>query len=175
MKNERVMIFIDYSNVFKSADRFKKGLRIDLNKLRKELSGNRILMRTYFYGAESLDPEILKHQKKFHYNLRRMGFHITTKPLRLRDGRKPVEKGVDTCLVSDILWLAFVDAYDTAIIVSGDEDFRDVVDKVKLLGKKIEIASFTNSITLRFKFTADKFMNLDSMVDKIEKKTYRNS
>ena len=45
-------------------------------------------------------------------------------------------------MVSD----AYENAYDTAILVSGDGDFVPVIKKMKYLGKKIELWAFEYSL-----------------------------
>jgi ribosomal protein S15P/S13E len=58
-----------------------------------------------------------------------------------------VEKGVDT------------DNFDTAILVSGDEDFAILVENIKDLGKHVEVANLGGSYVLRQ--SADKYVLID--------------
>ncbi len=54
---ERVMIFVDGSNVFKSIGNLNRErgteFRIDYLKLRDYLANGRNLVRTYYYGSEN--------------------------------------------------------------------------------------------------------------------------
>ncbi len=52
------------------------------------------------------------------------------------------EKMVDTSLVADLISLAAQNAYDTAVVFSGDADFAPGLDAVHRLGKKVWIATF---------------------------------
>jgi uncharacterized LabA/DUF88 family protein len=54
---------------------------------------------------------------------------------------------------------AFKDNYDTAILISGDEDFTVLVDTVKDLGKHVEVANLGGSYMLRQ--AADKYILID--------------
>ena len=64
---ERVMIFIDGSNVFRSLHNFNvqntDAFKIDYIKLRDELCSGRNLIRAYYYGSE--DPSRGMHRKVF--------------------------------------------------------------------------------------------------------------
>lgn len=53
-----------------------------------------------------------------------------------------IEKGIDILLATDMVSLAFRNAYDTAILVSGDSDYVPVVKEIQELGKRVENASF---------------------------------
>lgn len=59
------------------------------------------------------------------------------KPLKLE-----VEKGVDAALVTDLLWLAFQDLYDLAIVVSSDADLIAGIERTQLTGRKVVNARF---------------------------------
>lgn len=47
------------------------------------------------------------------------------------------EKGVDAAIVTDILSLAWQDAYDIAVLVTSDADFIPAVEKVQERGLKV--------------------------------------
>lgn len=66
--------------------------------------------------------------------------------------------------------LAEEDAYDKAVLVSGDEDFVDAVLKLKLLGKGIEIWSFKGSLShnLKEKPGEENIHYLDDIIEKIK-------
>jgi len=79
-------------------------------------------------------------------------------------------------LVTDMLSMAFKNAYDVAILVSGDNDYVGAVEEIKRLGKRVEIASFEHNIKDNTKFIspdlkmiADKFISLDQLKDQIKK------
>ncbi len=58
-----------------------------------------------------------------------------------------------------MLSFAFSDTYDTAILVSGDEDFMVIVEKIKELGKHVEVANLGGSYFL--KQAADRYIMID--------------
>jgi uncharacterized LabA/DUF88 family protein len=52
------------------------------------------------------------------------------------------EKGVDTRIVTDMISLAWANAYDVAVIVSSDRDFVPVAEFLQTKGIKVIHASF---------------------------------
>jgi uncharacterized LabA/DUF88 family protein len=53
-----------------------------------------------------------------------------------------VEKGVDTAIATDMIRLAWEDAYDIAVLASLDADFIPAVDFLDQKGKKVIQAGF---------------------------------
>lgn len=52
------------------------------------------------------------------------------------------EKAVDTSIVADMILLAVRDAYDVAVLFSGDQDLTPALDAVHGLGKRAWVATF---------------------------------
>lgn len=80
-------------------------------------------------------------------------------------------KGVDVALATDVLLYGLTDAYDVAILVSGDNDFVPVVKKLKDRKPqlRVEIAQFENAVGYEMRETADKFYPFDKDYTKIGK------
>ena len=53
-----------------------------------------------------------------------------------------VEKGIDTALATDMIRLAWEDAYDVAVLVSSDRDFVPVAEFLHVKGRKVIHAAF---------------------------------
>ena len=166
MPPERIAIFIDGSYVFHISQRFRQGWRIDYYKLVATLTGSsRQLVRTYFYTSIAVPPS--PAQVRFHHALSNLGFTVVTRPLRpRRDGW--MEKGIDVALVTDFVGLAFRNAYDTAVLVSGDSDYVGTVEEVKRLGKKVEVAAFDSGVAAELKASADRYISLETIAESIE-------
>lgn len=158
MENERVMVFIDGGNLYagvKFGLNLKKSVNID--SLVKKLVSGRRLVRAYYYTTPSPRPNSL--QGKAHQRfLDKLGW---IENLQLRRGRilprthviecpkceasfeykVYTQKGVDTRIAVDMVTLAVRDAYDTAILVSGDSDLAEAVDYIReQTNKKVENA-----------------------------------
>ena len=72
-------------------------------------------------------------------------------------------------LVTDLIAFAFRNAYDTAILVSGDYDFLEAIRIVMSLGKKVEVAMFSHAINSELRSAADRFIALEALADKIKR------
>ena len=164
---EKVMVFIDGSNLFWSCRRhpIDPTFRLDVIKLIEKLVRDRFLVRPYYYSAIGVPPSV--GQVKFHHKLSYSGITVVTRPLRRR-GATWTEKGVDVALVTDLLAMAYRNVYDVAIIVSGDKDFEGAIDEVKRLGKRVEVACFNHVISEDLKMKADRFIPLDDLGDDIK-------
>ena len=165
MINERLIIFIDGSNVYKEADRFKKNYQVNYEKLVEMLAVGRQLIRPYFYSSTLIESP--KDDTNFFDMLQCRGFKTIIKPIR-EIGEKRTEKGVDVALATDLLSLAYNNAYDTAILVTGDGDLCDVVRRVQALGKRVEVAFFKRSLAWSLLKECDKTTYLDDIWEKIE-------
>jgi len=73
---------------------------------------------------------------------------------------KIVEKGVDVALASEMIYLAYQDAYDTAILVSADGDYVQAVEIVKRAGKHVENAFFEKAPNIHLRNVCDYFVPL---------------
>ena len=97
------------------------------------------LVRTYYYDAIHLptEPEF-KDQNEFFKNLQKSLESFEIKLGRLIKGKELKQKGVDVLLSIDLVTKAFLDHYDLAVLVAGDDDFVDAVKIVKdYAGKKV--------------------------------------
>ncbi len=168
MAEERVAIFIDGSNLYNCLKQEFGKANINLEKLTQELVGTRKLIRTYYYNAplpqanNTDEKQRATSQQRFFESLRRIPY------LELRLGRlerrdnSMVEKGVDIKIAVDMLRLAYSNAYDTAILVSGDGDFADAVQAVKDTGKHVENSSVKTCQSFHLRQTCDRFILMDS-------------
>ena len=179
---DRVMIFIDGSNLFRTFKRFRPDIHYNIRKLVNLLTKDRKLVRPYYFGSIRLPPEAGKI--KFYDGIRYEGIDVTTRPLKTRsvacecpkckhqwNETTEVEKGVDVALVTKMLSFGFKDTYDVAILVSGDADYIDAVEQIRNLGKRVEIAAFKGALApgLRKIADVDGFIALDDIADKIKK------
>jgi uncharacterized LabA/DUF88 family protein len=184
------MVFIDGSNIlWGSKDR---GFKVDHGKMVDVLVGpNRRVIRPYFFCSEGSPP--FPEQIKFQEALKFKGFEVVSKPLRFRQfyakevgtGNRVFverwgEKGVDVSLVTYMLSMGWKNAYDTALLIGGDEDYLPAIKEIKAIPKRIEVAAFSDTDTStppKFKSTinremrmiADRFYPLETFRTAIEK------
>jgi uncharacterized LabA/DUF88 family protein len=167
---KRICIFIDGSNLYFALKRNSKMTRVDYYQLSLALSGqDRQLVRTYYYNAvfDAVQfPDKAKSQQSFLDSLDRTPYL----DLRLgrivqnREGHR-VEKGVDVRMASDMVYYAARNFFDTAVIVTEDQDFAPAVALVKEFGKHVELAVFPDAQNKEMVRVADKVLNLEDIVN----------
>jgi len=143
--------------------------RVDYYQLSLALAGDsRKLVRTYYYNAvfdTNHFSEKAKSQQSFFDSLDRTPY------LELRLGRiiqnregHRMEKGVDVLMAGDMVYYAARNFYDTAIVVTEDQDFSPAMNLVKELGKQVELAVFPDAQSREMIRAADKIVSLDEVV-----------
>ncbi len=80
-------------------------------------------------------------------------------------------KGDDIYLATDLVSMAYEDAYDTAIILSGDGDFVPAIRKVQKLGKKVENAYLKISGSYYLQQVCDRSIRLDDYIHECLRET----
>ncbi|HJX50342.1 hypothetical protein A3K73_03670 [Candidatus Pacearchaeota archaeon RBG_13_36_9] len=170
----RVSIFIDGSNFYYSTA--KKGMRVDFQKFIEELAGSRKLITAFYYVAPlDISEDVNKYWKhqKFLDMLRKIKkFKVvlcTLKKIKTAEGSFIyLVKGDDVHLSHDLLMGAVDNLYDTAIIVSGDEDFMPIIKTVReRYRKKVENAYFSKSSSYNLRRACDSSIPLDKILSKI--------
>ncbi|QID32535.1 LabA-like NYN domain-containing protein [Pampinifervens florentissimum] len=173
MNYERVVIFIDGSNLF-HAIRYMN-IKIDYQKLVDFLKEDRKLIRAYFYGAIPQEKDIKKNspewesylrQRRFLEELSLQGIKVKLAKLRRLPSGEYIEKEVDIMLATDMLSMAHMNTYDTAVLVSGDSDFSYTVEEVQRIGKRVENATFKRTSSYHLRKVCDRFLLLDEYMDR---------
>jgi uncharacterized LabA/DUF88 family protein len=146
--DDRVAIFIDGSNLYHSAKNSFGRHDINFTELANKLSAGRKLFRIYYYNVQqdpSQYPDGHREQLDFLDALRKTPYL----EVRLGSTKRTMgtEKGIDVMIATDLLYFAWSDFYDVAILVSGDADFAYAVQAVKNMGKHVEVAYFESGIS----------------------------
>lgn len=127
------------------------------------------VVRTYLFGSYAVNYDVRDEKtverrldffgllkEEYHYEVET--FPIDFRGRRLRrsdrdpsDTFEPKEKCVDISLATSMLYFAAIPyAYDIAIAVIGDQDFKPVLQHVRRLGKRVTIASIKGSCAAEF-------------------------
>lgn len=174
-KQKRVSIFIDGSNFYHSSKMLNIVGKINFQKLINELTKNRELINTFYYVApldfQTSPKKYWKHQR-FLAMLREIPkFNVvlcTLKKIKRKDGSFEFDvKGDDAHLIHDFIVGAYENLYDTAIIVSGDEDFAHMIKTAQKLGKKVENAYFSSSSSYALRRVCNSSLHLNKIISKI--------
>ncbi|MBC7796964.1 MAG: NYN domain-containing protein [Pyrinomonadaceae bacterium] len=157
----RVAVFIDGNNLFHAA-RFHN-IDIDYNKLLRYLLGDGRLLRAFFYTGVDVGAE---RQQGFLLWMRRNGFRVVQKELKtFYDGTR--KANLDVEIAVDMLSLAGM--YDTAVLVSGDEDFVYAINAVAYKGCRVEVAGFRSNTAPKLIDVADYFIDLGEIAPAVRK------
>ena len=70
-------------------------------------------------------------------------------------------KGVDIQLTVDVLTHAYRDNYDILYLISGDGDFKPLIEEAMRAGKQVYVAALSSGLNPTLKLAADVFVNLD--------------
>ncbi len=168
------MVFMDGSNIFWGRKYYctqnNTNLKIDYKKLLDYVVGARTLVRAIYYTSQPV-PLTSSGQQGFYTYLRGIGIQVISKELKVRSdgagGQKSVEKGVDVALATDLLGMAWENAYDNAVLISGDADYVGAVSKVMSKGKNVEVVSFRGSCSAELKNSGVKTIYIDDFAQLI--------
>jgi len=133
------------------------------------------VVRTHLFGsyAANADPRDLEPverrlnfftmlRQQHHYEVESFPIEFRGKRLRRTDRDpadtfEPKEKCVDIALATSMLFNASMsNAYDVAIAVLGDQDFKPVLQSVRRLGKRVAIASIAGACSGEYSDPADR-------------------
>lgn len=133
------------------------------------------VVRTHLFGsyAQNVDPRDMEPverrlnffamlRQQHHYEIEAFPIDFRGKRLRRTDRDpndtfEPKEKCVDIALATSMLFnAAMSNAYDVAIAVLGDQDFKPVLQSVRRLGKRVAIASINGACSGEYSDPADR-------------------
>jgi uncharacterized LabA/DUF88 family protein len=153
MDRGRTILFVDNSNVFKGSQ--NAGWRIDAKKLFQKLEEGGKIWQTFFFAAVSEPP---RYQQTNFYKMLKQDLHFEMIVLPL--GKRTIncgkcgdrrivytEKGVDVALATKLLVLSNNRAFDTAILLSGDKDYLEIVKEVKSKGLRVEVVAWRGGLS----------------------------
>ncbi len=158
------------------------------------------LVRTYLFGSypanyDLRDEEAVQRQLDFYATLKEeYHYEVETFPIDFRGRRlrredrapgdrfEPKEKCVDIALATALLYYAAIPhAYDIALVVIGDRDYRPVLQHVRRLGKRLAIVSIQGCCSPEYSDPEDRLrvkdfdiIWLNDLISRIELKFERH-
>lgn len=152
-KGQRVAVFVDVQNMYYSAKNLY-GAKVNFNQILKAAVAGRVLVRAFAYVIKAdIEPE-----QAFYTALEKQGFEVRAKDLQVfYGGAKKGDWDVGLCM--DVI--RTLDLVDVVVIVSGDGDYRDLLDYVHANGRRTEVIAFGKTTSARLLEESDDFLDLD--------------
>ncbi len=153
-KEQRVGVFVDVQNLYYSAKHLYNSKVNFTNILKRSVNGRK-LIRAFAYVIKT---EAMK-EKTFFEALEKIGFEIKAKDLQIFHGG--AKKGDwDVGISMDVIRMA--PKLDTIVLISGDGDYKELLEYAKALGCRTEVLAFGRSASSRIKEATDEFVDLES-------------
>ncbi|MFA0484453.1 NYN domain-containing protein [Vibrio sp. 10N.222.55.B11] len=151
---ENIAILVDVQNVYYTT-RDKYRSNFDYNQFWYVATEGRNVIAANAYAISSQDPK----QRQFHHILRGVGFNVKLKPfIQRRDGSAKGDWDVGIAL--DAIELA--ETVDTIVLVSGDGDFKILVERIKeRFGKPVEVYGVPGLTAQNLIDSASKFVPIE--------------
>src|SRR4030043_2379776 len=155
---QRVGVLIDVQNLYHSAKNLYKA-RVNFKEILKLAVSQRSLIRTFAYVVRTKTGE----EKPFFDALIKSGIETRVRDLQefyggLKKADWDVGISIDAIRISP--------SVDTVVLASGDGDFLQLVEYLKNQGKRVEVAAFGRSASLKLKEIADEFIDLEKDLEK---------
>jgi len=152
-KEQRVGVFVDVQNMYYSAKNLYNA-KVNFQEILRTAVERRNLIRAFAYVIKA----DIKEEKNFFEALNKIGYEVKAKDLQTFLGG--AKKGDwDVGIAMDTIRLA--PKLDTVVLVSGDGDFRDLVEYLKAAGCRVEIMAFKKTASSKLIDAADEFIDLD--------------
>lgn len=188
--NVKVMVFIDFQNFSINMNEYYKQHtnyiqpKINYPKLAEEvfngikLKDNAILVKTFLFAYKPCDQLMKLDRYSTFYNWLN---GLKKKPyFEIIEGRQEVrsinkntkidiknpstytteEKGTDINVAVHMLSKAYTNAYDIAILISGDSDYVPVVEQLHNIGKTVVLATLPQQNVSKYKTLYDQHIKI---------------
>jgi uncharacterized LabA/DUF88 family protein len=166
---ERVAAFIDGANLYQAARAL--GFDIDYRRLLEVFNANCRFVRAYYYTA-LLDEQEYSPIRPLVDWLDYNGYTMVTKPLKeftQATGRRKYKGNMDVEIAVDVMEISA--HTDHIVLVSGDGDFRRLVEAVQRRGVKVTVVSTIRTqppmIADELRRQADAFLELADLASYI--------
>ncbi len=137
--DDRVAVFIDGANLYQAAKAL--GFDIDYKRLLQTLANDCRFLRAYYYTA-LLDEQEYSPIRPLVDWLDYNGYTMVTKPLKeftQATGRRKYKGNMDVEITVDVMEISA--RVDHVVLVSGDGDFRRLVEAVQRRGVRVTVVS----------------------------------
>lgn len=170
----KVKVYIDGANMFYTQK--KLGWLFDWEKVKSYLQSNYSVLELRFYGSFKRGK---KTDKQFLNALRRIGFRIISKSLKLIEdeltGRVVPKANFDVEITRDVLYEVLLsdDSPGAFVFLSGDSDFAPLIwDLKKRFKKKVFVYSSRKTLSWEMRLAASKCFYFDGLKKELFRKKW---
>ena len=150
---QKVGVFVDVSNMYYSAKNLHNG-KVDFGKVLSMAVGDRKLIRAFAYVIRAN----IEQEESFFEALEKRGFEVRIKDLQVfLGGEKKGDWDVGLCM--DVVRL--ISKIDAMVLVSGDGDYKDLLDYARSQGVRTEVVAFSQTASSRLVENCDSFLDMD--------------
>jgi uncharacterized LabA/DUF88 family protein len=158
-RDQRVGVFVDIQNMYYSAKQFYNQ-KVNFAYILNRAVAGRKLVRAIAYVIKA----DIKEEENFFDALEKIGYDVRSKDLQTFYGG--AKKGDwDVGIAMDIMRMTA--KLDVVVLVSGDGDFKDLMEHVKALGCRAEVIAFRKTASSRILSETEEFIDLDKELDKV--------
>jgi uncharacterized LabA/DUF88 family protein len=151
-KEQRILVLFDVQNMYYSAKQLYHK-KVNFTNILNQAVSNRKLTRAIAYVIKTE----IKEEVNFHDALNKIGIEVKAKDLQIFLGG--AKKGDwDIGIAMDAVRLS--PKVDVVVLVSGDGDFKDLLQYLQSHGCRGEVISFGKTTSKQLKETADDFHDL---------------
>lgn len=145
----KVMVFIDGMNARCRLEECGWIENFDVLYLARRLVGSRTLSAVFYYvptpNRRQLGAEGYSKARRYIDAVERQPLVIVKKGYMVDRNGVWEEKMVDVLIASDMVFFAARNGYDTAIVVTADNDLVPAIQRVKNLNRKVELLVFSKA------------------------------
>jgi uncharacterized LabA/DUF88 family protein len=163
---KRVIVFLDYSNLHQAlykltGGQFPETTKFDFKGFVDALTAGMDLIKVYFVcsSAAGASPGL---QRFYDWLDSQEYFLVKQFERRANELGEQREKQVDVYIATQMVALAYENAYDVALVVSGDEDYVPAIEIVQQKGKIVVAVSSAAMLSDVLRKKADRNVLIDA-------------
>ena len=157
-KEQRVAVFVDIQNMYYSAKNLYSA-KVDFGKVLQTAVSTRRLIRAFAYVIKA----DVGAEKEFFGALSQIGFEVREKELQVfYGGNKKGDWDVGLCMDA----VRLMPKIDAMVLVSGDGDYKDLLEYAKSQGVRTEVIAFGQTCSSKLTDIADFVVDMSKTPEK---------
>ena len=152
-RDQRVGVFVDVQNMYYSGKQLYNA-KVNFREILRTAVSGRQLIRAFAYVIRA----DIKEESIFFEAIQKIGYEVRAKEVQIFYGG--AKKGDwDVGIAMDMIRIG--QKIDTAVLVSGDGDFRPLLEYLRSMGCRTEVIAFGKAASQRMVEEVDDFIDID--------------